>query len=243
MGRAGRRVLIAIVVVLVLLVAADRISVHVLAGQIATRAQRAEALPTRPDVSIDGFPFLTQVVSGKYHDVKVTVRGFQQNGPRVESIKADLKGVHVPLSDGLRGTVLQVPVDRVTASVHVTFTDINAYLATQNQVAKVSGAGSLVRITGPVTILGTSYSLAGNAALGLIGDTVTLTPTAVSQAVGALLPPGLREAAIGRLTVKLPVTGLPFNLHLTSARVDGDGLTVTAGGTSVVLTNTAATAG
>lgn len=243
MGRAGRRVLIAIVVVLVLLVAVDRISAHVLAGQIATRAQRAEALPSRPDVSIDGFPFLTQVVNGRYHDVKVTVRGFQQNGPRVETVRADLKGVHVPLSDGLRGTVRQVPVDRVTASVHVTFADINAYLAAQNQAAKVTGDGSLVRISGPVSILGSTYTLAGNAALGVTGDTVTLTPAAVSQAVGALLPSGLRQAAIGLLTVKLPVTGLPFNLHLTSAKVVGDGLTFAAGGTSVVLTNTSAATG
>jgi hypothetical protein len=238
MGTAGRRVLIAVVVVLVLVVAVDRIAAHVLASQIATRAQRAEGLPTKPDVSIDGFPFLTQVISGRYHDVKVTVHGFQHDGPRVETVRADLKGVHVPLSDGVRGKVSRVPVDSVEASMHATFADINAYLAARDNPARASGDGSMLRISGPVTIFGTSYPLAGSATIGVAGDTVTLTPSAVSQAVGASLPAGLRQAAIGLLTVKLPVQGLPFNLHLRSAKVSGDGLTFTAGGTSVVLTNT-----
>lgn len=241
MGTTGRRVLISLVVVLALLVVLDRVGAHVLAGQIATRAQRTEGLSEKPDVSIDGFPFLTQVISGRYHDVKVHVRGFQRDGPRVEAVDADLKGVHVPLGDGIRGQVHQVPVDRVSSRVHITFDDLNTYLASQNNAARVTGDGGTLRISGPVTFLGTSYPVAGNANIGVSGDSVTLTPAAVSQAVGALLPPSLRQAAIDRLTLRFPVQGLPFNLHLQSARVDGDGMTFTAGGTSVILTNTQAT--
>jgi LmeA-like phospholipid-binding len=237
MSTGWRRLIIFLVVLAVVLVAVDRIGARVVAGQIATRAQRTERLAQRPAVSIDGFPFLTQVVAGRYHDVKVTVRGFQpSNGPRVDEVKADLQGVHVALGDAIRGSVRQVPVDRVAARTHLTFADLNAYLATQNTPARLSRNGTKLLVGGTVTLAGISRSATADVALGVAGDVVTVTPTAVAG-VGALLPAAVRQTLVGLLTVRIPVEGLPFNIHLQSAEVDGDGLTFTAGGEGVVLTN------
>src|SRR5262249_32640335 len=136
-----------------------------------------------------------------------------------------------------RGEVRRVPVDRVSSRVHLSFTDINVYLATQGTRARVGSQGSQLRISGPVTLAGVTYQLAGNANIGVSGDSVTLTPTGLAAGGGRLRPPGLRPPASRALPRRFPARGLPFNLHLQSAKVDGDGLTFTAGGTGVILTN------
>ena len=51
---------------------ADRYLAHVAEGKIATVVQADAHLPARPAVNVHGFPFVTQLIGGKYHDVEVT---------------------------------------------------------------------------------------------------------------------------------------------------------------------------
>jgi LmeA-like phospholipid-binding len=238
-GRGLRIVAITVVVSLIVLAVLDRVAAHVVAGQIASRAQRTENLPSRPDVSLGGFPFLTQVVAGRYRDVEVDVRGYTQQGARVDRVHARLSGVRLPLSNVVRGQVKRIPVDRVTAEVDLTFDDINAYLAAQGSSTRVTAAGSAIRISGNVSILGMNYPLTGTADLGVEPTSVTFTPRELAQTVGSLLPPPLRATAVSLLTAKIPVNGLPFNMTLRSATVSPDRLTFAAAGENVVLDTTA----
>ena len=235
--RRGLRVLlITMLVLLALLVALDRIAVRIVADQIATRAQSAENLAERPRVSLGGFPFLTQVASGRYRDIDIEVRGYEQDGARVDRVRADLSGLRLPLSAALRGEVDRIPVDRVAAAVDLTFADVNSYLASEGSTAQISPAGEGgILITGTVDILGTSYDVSGVADIGVAPDAVTFTPREIGGGVDALLPPHLLELARSLLTVQVPVTGLPFNLELKSATVSADRLTFTAAGENVVL--------
>jgi hypothetical protein len=235
-----RAVLIFVVLLVVLLAILDQVAVRVVESQLATRAQRSEGLAVRPDVSIGGFPFLTQVVAGRYRDVDVVVDDYTQAGVRVDQVRAELAGVRLPLSDVVRGHVESVPVDRVHAEVDLTFDDVNAYLASQGLTARVQAEGDVVRVRGTVAFLGMNYPVSGTTEIGVLADAVTFTPREISAAVGLLLPPGLREMAIGLLTVKVPVTGLPFNMALSSAVVHPDHVTFAAAGNNVVLdaTNT-----
>ena len=82
MARRGRRSLIGLIVVLVVLaglfVVADRIAVGIadrrLADQAATQlASRQITSAKKPTASIGGFPFLTQVLAGKYQKVTIDV--------------------------------------------------------------------------------------------------------------------------------------------------------------------------
>lgn len=233
-----RGLLITLGVVVALLVVLDQVAVRVVESQLATRAQRSEGLAARPDVSLGGFPFLTQVAAGRYRDVDVVVDGYEEAGVRVDQVRANLSGVSVPLSDVVRGQVESVPVDDVRAEVDLTFDDVNAYLASQGLTARVRSEGDVVRVSGPVTLLGMTYDLSGTAAIGVVADAVTFTPREVSAAVDLLLPSELREQALALLTVKVPVTGLPFNMALTSAVVSDDRVTFAAGGQHVVLDTT-----
>ena len=64
-----RKLLIALVVLAVLFVAVDRIALVIAEDEIASRIATAYSLPADPGVSITGFPFLTQVVSGNYQQI------------------------------------------------------------------------------------------------------------------------------------------------------------------------------
>ncbi|SNQ50022.1 conserved exported hypothetical protein [Frankia canadensis] len=232
----GLRITAVVVVVLLgLLVAVDRIAARVVAGQIAIQAQRSDALSSRPDVSLGGFPFLTQVVAGDYRDVRVDVRGQVQQGVRVDRVHADLAGVRVPLGDVVRGQVRQVPVDHLTARVELTFADINTYLHGQGSALTIGAQGEAIRVAGSVAVLGTSYPVSGTADIGVAPAAVTFTPRELAASVGAVLPPALRQSVGELLTVRVPIAGLPFNMRLTSATVAADRIVFAASGQNVVL--------
>jgi len=248
-SRALRITLVVVVVVLVLGFVADRVTAHVAADQIATEAQRSERLPTKPSVSIGGPLFLPQVVRGDYHDINVDVRGLMEEGLRVDRLRAHLDGVHIPLSDILGGNVSRVPVDTLDADVELTFTDINTYLATQNQPdalvtdIRVGPAGSAIKLMATLHIGGQSIPFGGTADIGVQPAAFTVTPRELGQGLGSLVPPALRDQFASLLTVTVPVQGLPFNLRLTAANVLADRVRFSAAGKNVILDPNAAPPG
>src|SRR6266487_4063862 len=70
---------------LVALVIADRVAVS--AADAAVEKRLAEQAPfdasNKPDVSIRGFPFLTQALSGKYDDIEVSGDSLDRKSTRL----------------------------------------------------------------------------------------------------------------------------------------------------------------
>ncbi|MFH9979947.1 DUF2993 domain-containing protein [Streptomyces sp. NPDC017179] len=97
--RALRVLLVVVVVLGVLFVVVDRVAVHFAEGQAADRLRTTENLASTPDVSIEGFPFLTQVAGGEFDDVRVGIKDYEAatgNGGqriRIADIEADMRGV------------------------------------------------------------------------------------------------------------------------------------------------------
>ncbi|MEU7378819.1 MULTISPECIES: DUF2993 domain-containing protein [unclassified Streptomyces] len=97
--RALRVLLVVVVVLGVLFVVVDRVAVHFAEGQAADRLRTTENLASTPDVSIEGFPFLTQVAGGEFKDVRVGIKDYEAatgNGGqriRIADIEADMRGV------------------------------------------------------------------------------------------------------------------------------------------------------
>ncbi|MCM3885459.1 DUF2993 domain-containing protein [Frankia sp. R82] len=230
-GRGVRVVAVLVVVLLALLLAIDRITPRVVAGLIAAQAQRSEGLAARPDVSLGGFPFLTQVWRGNYRDVRVDVRGQVEQGLRVDRVHAELVGAHVPPGDVVHGDVRRIPVDRLTAQVELTFTDLNAYLRSQGSAVEVGSAGTGIRVSGSLDVLGATVDAVGTADISVAPTEITFTPRELTAPVGASLSPAISQL----LTVRVPVVGLPFNLRLTSATVRSDRIVFGAAGQNVVL--------
>src|SRR5664279_2160691 len=122
---------IVVAVVVVLLVALDRIGLLIADSQIASRVQKSQGLSSRPQVSIKGFPFLTQVIGGRYGEVDVAVRDVTRNGLTVDKVSVHAFGVSVPLSQVLSGSVREVPVQRAEGAVTLGFVNLNNYISRQ----------------------------------------------------------------------------------------------------------------
>src|SRR4051794_19674669 len=114
-----RRLLIAGAVLLVLLFVGDRVAAAVAGHAVAVRLQSSEDLATRPTVKIRGVPFLTQAMSGHYDEMDVTAEGVHRAGVDATRVDAKLYGVSVGAGAALSGSVQQVPVERLTATVLV----------------------------------------------------------------------------------------------------------------------------
>ncbi|MEV5882540.1 DUF2993 domain-containing protein [Streptomyces sp. NPDC052020] len=96
--RALRILLIVVVVLGGLFVAVDRLAVRFAEDEAADRLRATEGLAAAPDVSIEGFPFLTQLAGGKLDEVKVGIDGYQAatgDGTtiRIDDLRADMAGV------------------------------------------------------------------------------------------------------------------------------------------------------
>src|SRR5690348_11176792 len=78
-GHAGRRLLITLIVLLIIIVGAlavlDRLGAsyaeRVISDRVAEQVANQKATSEKPDVTIEGVPFLTQVVKGRYQEIKI----------------------------------------------------------------------------------------------------------------------------------------------------------------------------
>ncbi|MCU1595272.1 MAG: hypothetical protein JWO12_2664 [Frankiales bacterium] len=226
-----RRLLTAIVVVLVLLVVADRIAVAVTSSVIASRMQVSAGLSAKPSVSIKGFPFLTQAIGGRYEHVVVRTGSLAREGVRIAELDVSLTGVQIPLSEALSGSVGSVPVSGIAATATVTFADV----AQKGSIAGISVTplGSGVRVTGRVTVLGQSVTAATDSTVRLEGRTIVITAQRVS--VLGQSSSLLNKALAGRFDFRVPVGTLPYGLHLSGVRPTTSGLVLAARAGATVI--------
>ncbi len=91
--RRTRRWLIALGVVIVLLVGADFAARAVAEQVAATQFQKQGNLSVKPDVTIEGFPFLTQVAAKDLSDVKVGITNLPEGPVTFSSINATATGI------------------------------------------------------------------------------------------------------------------------------------------------------
>jgi hypothetical protein len=245
--RWGRRLLITFIVLVIivvgLLAVADRVAKsyaeRVIGDKVSDQITQQKATSEKPDVTIEGFPFLTQVAGGNYQEIKIQLRDF--TGPA-----ANNKTIAVPLLD-IRADDVKAPLDTlrsgngdITAST-VTGTATIAYsqvaelidqpgLKLQERDGKLVGAA-------PVQALGQTYNVTGTAALTVKGGAVQVRFSDVKAAGLPDIPlvQNLVNSYAQKLALDLRVPPLPLKLTLQKVEAAPDGLKVTAGARDVPL--------
>ncbi|MCZ4099451.1 LmeA family phospholipid-binding protein [Streptomyces sp. H39-C1] len=233
--RAARILLIVLVVLGGLFVAADRIAVSVAQDKAAERAQLTQGLSSKPDISIKGFPFLTQVASDKLDDVKITAHDIQAGTGaerlRIDSFTADLRGVN------LSGDYQRAVADTADGSAFITYADLSAAAPPGVTVAyggeSKDGKGR-VKVTGSVTmpLIGTVKRSVTSVISVEHGDTVRLHADAIP---GADSIPGLDKLIREKIDFTRSLVGLPTGIKVQSVVTTPSGISVAASGTNVVL--------
>lgn len=226
-----RKLLIVLIVLVGLLVAADRIGAVVAGREIASRVQTAYNLPSKPSVSVRGFPFLTQVASGNYQEIDVSVPSVSANGVTVDSLAARLTGVRAPLHDLLGRNSSGITAADITGSGTVPFSSVRSRLPRGVQLSQDGGA---LRLAGTVTYLGVTVPVSADASLAAAGSGIAVTPTRISVASGSS---ALSSVISGQFRFVVPVTGLPLHLNVNAVSVVPGGVRVSASAANVAFTS------
>ncbi|MGX6603713.1 LmeA family phospholipid-binding protein [Micromonosporaceae bacterium Da 78-11] len=245
--RWGRRLLIAFIVLLIIigaaLVALDRFGASYAEREISDRvAQQVtdqKATSEKPDVQIDGVPFLTQVVAGKYQEIRIGLANFA--GPT-----GDGKTIKLPLLD-IRAQDVRAPLDTlrtgngdiIATTVSGTGTiDYPQLVALINQPGLTLSAkdGKLVGAA-PVQALGQTFNVSGRAELTVKSGVVQVRFADVTAAGLPDIPlvRNLINAYVQKLAVDVKVPQLPLNLAVQKVEPLADGLKFTAGANEVSL--------
>ena len=113
----GRRWLIALVVLIVILVGIDFGAKAFAENAIATKID-SSGLGTKPSVDIEGFPFLTQVASRDLSQIDINASNFTVKQVVISSLHATATGVHI------NGSFNGGTVDKINGTVVVSFATV-----------------------------------------------------------------------------------------------------------------------
>ncbi|WP_055586175.1 LmeA family phospholipid-binding protein [Peterkaempfera griseoplana] len=225
--RAWHKLTIALVILAGLFVAADRIAVGVADDKVAEKIQSEKGLNTRPKVSIEGFPFLTQVAAKKLDDVRLSADGLQISGggktATLQTFSARISGVRV------NSSFSSATADSADGTALISYADITSLIGNKDAAISYGGNGK-IKISGKVdTPLG---QVDGSATARLAvqgGDTVTVGDVSVS-ALGSGIDlgsiPGLDTAFSSLFATSQKLSGLPVGLSVKSVDPQPNGVAI-----------------
>ncbi len=241
--RRGRRWLIALAVLIVVLVGVDRIGLLVAEDQLADRIQSSQHLNQKPSVSIAGFPFLTQVAARHFGHATVDIHDLDANGLTISNLHADLYNVHV------NGAFNGAEVDTLNATAAIDYTDIAKTLSKYLSIGGVQLGNATVSYAGNDQLKATVS--APSAISSLIGDTnislslsVTLVGSHTIELRSGQVSSSLADLGFNPdIDVKYDLSTLPFDIDLTGLTYSSTAVQVSAVGHQVNLSKSGISGG
>ncbi len=217
--RRRRWPLITLVVIILVLVVGDRVANAYTENQMASQIQSSLALSGKPNVTIQGFPFLTQLAARDFRTVDISASN-ETAGPggqlQIASLTATLHGMHI---HGLNSAM----VDQFNASALITF-------------AELANAGGIPQ--------GVTLSADGPNKIKASIDIGPLSESADAQItqtgpgkinIKVLDAGGITSAILGNLNFSVNIPKLPAGVSITSVSVTQQGLRITVAGSNTTL--------
>jgi hypothetical protein len=244
--RRGRGLLITVIVLLVIVAAGlavlDRVGASyaegVIADKVAQQVANQKATSDKPDVTIEGVPFLTQVADGRYQEIKIELANFSGpagNGRTIKMPMLDIRAKDVVAPIGAIRNGGKIVATTVTGAGTIDYATVQS-LVEQKGVQLGEKDGKLT-LTAPVRILQQTVTVNGTA-------TVSVTDNIVSVHFDSVSAPGLPQIPLVQnlltnyaknLSVTVKVPALPLKLAVQKVQPTAAGLVITAGASDVQL--------
>jgi hypothetical protein len=229
-GRRGRRrpmrrsvmALFAVIVILILLVIGDRVALAVTENQFASQFQK-QGFPVKPSVTIEGFPFLTQLAAKDFNKVDISASNVPAGPVTISSLHATINGMHISSFS----SSASAKVDKLDATAFISFGALAA-------AGGLGGTGVTVTQDGPNKVK-ISAGLGG-----VLSDTeeAEITQTGPQQISIKVLPSdsalGSVLSSFGSFSFSLP-KGVPASLKITGLTLNSQGLNVSASATNATF--------
>ncbi|MEU7479929.1 DUF2993 domain-containing protein [Lentzea sp. NPDC042327] len=260
-SRRGKFLVIAVLVLGVLLVAADFALAAAAEYQIAQRMREKLQLKEDPSVRISGFPFVLQAIRGDYQRVEIDAYGVPIKDEQKDielrdlDVEADLLHTRVELGDLLAGNVSKATIDQVDGKVRIKALDLNR-LANQvtpfdklsiepdNRVTTTTPTPAApetpkqkttaaIKLSGQTNLAGKTITVAAYGQIALVDGAIQITVDDIELEDASLkqLVPQLRNA----LAIKIDPGALPFGAKPTAVEVENGAFTLSGVVTDVPL--------
>ena len=245
--RWGRRLLITFIVLLIIvvgiLVVVDRFGASYaereISDRVAQQVANQKATSEKPDVTIEGVPFLTQVVKGEYQEIKIELNNFAGPAGDGKTIKMPLldiraKDVKAPL-ETIRNGSGSIVASTVTGVGTIDYATVEG-LVNQEGV-KLAEKGGKLAVTAPVKVLNQTVTVNGIADLTVKDNVVSLRFEQVSAPDLPQVPlvQNLLNNYAKQISVSIKVPALPLKLAVQKVQPTAAGLVFTAGASEVEL--------
>lgn len=243
--RALRILLIVMAILAGIFVVIDRIAVNIAEGEAADRLKATENLATTPDVSIKGFPFLTQLAGGTLDEVEVGIEDYEAGTGdgakkiRIADLRADLHGVDFStdfssaVADSATGTAT-IAYDELLKTAKSEPGRVAPGI-TARVVGLSDGGNGKVKVEVEATVLGTKLPkpVAVLSSVAVVdGDTVRVKADAVPEFGGVQIV----ESSLRQITdFEQRIDGLPGGIRLDKVEAAQDGVEITVKGSDVRL--------
>lgn len=227
-----RALLVVLALLLGLLLVGDRVAVAVVEDRVAGELAAQPEVEGTPEVDVRGFPFLTQALGGRYDDVHIALTAIAPDRSGSVPVDVALRGVRLPLSTALSGSVSELPVDRIDGVATISYDTLAAEMGGDTTIAP-DGEG--LRIDRTVEVLGQTFPVSAAGTVTLDGDQLVVD---VDRAAGAgvELPGAVVQRVSDLLDLRYTVPALPFGLQLAGVSSGADGVRVRVEATDAVLT-------
>ncbi|MGR8009817.1 LmeA family phospholipid-binding protein [Streptomyces hypolithicus] len=230
--RALRILLVMAVILGGIFVALDRFAVNYAEAEVAERVQaRQGAQAGTTDVSIKGFPFLTQVAAKHLDQVDIIQKDLEASAEgrtiRIREMAAELHDVEVT---GSLSAFSGATAERATGRATVSYADLTR--VADEDVRLSYGGNGKVKVDGSVKILGRTISRDVLATVS-VADGGTIRVRA-DEIPGEGIP-GLEELVRQKTDFDRKIGGLPTGLKLEKAEATKSGLEISVTGTDVAL--------
>ena len=243
--RALRILLVIAVVLGGIFVIVDRVAVHFAEGEAADRVRASEGLASTPDVDIQGFPVLTQVLGGTFDEVRVGISDYEADAGeggktlRIADLRADLRGVEFSgdfgsaVADTATGTAT-IAYDELLRNAKAEPTQVAPGI-TAEVVALSDGGNGKIKVALETTVLGAKLpepvSVLSSVTV-VDGNTVRVRADALPVLGGV----EIAESRVRRITdFEQKIDGLPGGISLEKVQAAEDGVDVTVTGKDVRL--------
>jgi hypothetical protein len=242
---------VVVVVLAGLFVVADRVAVNMAEKRIADQAanemrNRDTTSAKKPQASIAGFPFLTQVLGGTYRKVTITVDHPHSGRVTLDYLTLAANQVHAPLDTVTSGHG-QVTADTVQGTAAIGWDAVRDLVDTTplRQVPgldvaklKITVQDNKVNLAAPVAFAGVSLQLQATGTLAVTKGEVRLQLDdlrAASATGGLPIPQSFIDQYRKQLGVKIAVPSLPYDLVVNKVESAPNGVLITATANNVVL--------
>ncbi|MEV0626827.1 DUF2993 domain-containing protein [Nonomuraea wenchangensis] len=218
-----RKLIVFLIVLVILLVAVDRVAAAGVERDLANRIAAAADLSGTPKVTIEGIPFLTQAVSGRYPEVRFDLGTLTYGGVPVKNLRGAAYDVTAPLADVLQNRA-DIRAGRLTVSGTLTRATIDKYAP---RGVKIGGNGQRLTASGEVTLGANKVKFDAELRVQVTDGQIRLQAEKIE---------GVPAALAQFVSYSIPFKGeLPFDVKVTGVRSVAEGLEFTAEATDVPL--------